>query len=148
MEIREARKEDLEQLLRLYTQFPDNPMPQVDNKLKALWNHMLADPYQHLIVGEINGRLITSCVVTIILNLTHFQKPYALVENVITNSAFRNNGYATAALDFAKELAEKEGCYKIMLLTGSKLESTLNFYRKAGYNSNDKTAFIQWLYQK
>ena len=24
-------------------------------------------------------------------------------------------------------------------------ESTLNFYRNAGYNSSDKTAFIQWI---
>lgn len=28
-----------------------------------------------------------------------------------------------------------------MLLTGSKEESTLNFYKSAGYNSSDKTAF-------
>jgi hypothetical protein len=34
---------------------------------------------------------------------------------------------------------------KLMLLTGSKNENTLNFYRRAGYNSEDKTAFIQWL---
>ena len=32
-----------------------------------------------------------------------------------------------------------------MLLTGSKNETTLKFYNKAGYNSLDKTAFIQWL---
>lgn len=36
-------------------------------------------------------------------------------------------------------------CYKMMLLTGSKEKSTLGFYTKAGYNSTDKTAFIQWL---
>ena len=35
-----------------------------------------------------------------------------------------------------------------MLLTGSKRESTLRFYQNAGYNSNDKTAFIQWLGEK
>ena len=40
---------------------------------------------------------------------------------------------------------EENHCYKIMLLTGSKEESTLNFYRNAGYNSSDKTAFIQWI---
>lgn len=34
---------------------------------------------------------------------------------------------------------------KIMLLTGSKEEGTLKFYRNAGYNSSDKTAFIQWI---
>lgn len=32
-----------------------------------------------------------------------------------------------------------------MLLTGSKKESTLKFYEQAGYNRNDKTAFIQWI---
>jgi hypothetical protein len=35
--------------------------------------------------------------------------------------------------------------YKIMLMTGSKKESTLSFYEKAGYNRSDKTAFIQWI---
>jgi GNAT superfamily N-acetyltransferase len=48
-------------------------------------------------------------------------------------------------LNYAKELALSENCYKLMLLTGSKNESTLNFYEHAGYNRNDKTAFIQWL---
>jgi hypothetical protein len=33
----------------------------------------------------------------------------------------------------------------MMLLTGSKEETTLDFYKKAGYNSTDKTAFIQWI---
>ena len=30
-----------------------------------------------------------------------------------------------------------------MLLTGSKLDSTLNFYERAGYDRHEKTAFIQ-----
>ena len=44
-----------------------------------------------------------------------------------------------------RQIAEKENCYKMMLLTGSKKPETLRFYEKAGYNSSDKTAFIQWL---
>ena len=39
----------------------------------------------------------------------------------------------------------KANCYKMMLLTGSKDPNTLRFYEMAGYNSNDKTAFIQKL---
>ena len=42
-------------------------------------------------------------------------------------------------------IAENTNCYKMMLLTGSKKEETMNFYGNAGYNSTDKTAFIQWL---
>ncbi|WP_296664322.1 MULTISPECIES: hypothetical protein [unclassified Treponema] len=34
---------------------------------------------------------------------------------------------------------------KMMLLTGSKRESTKNFYECDGYNSTYKTAFIQWV---
>lgn len=48
----------------------------------------------------------------------------------------------------AKETTERDkerSCYKMMLLTGSKEESTLKFYRNVGYNSSDKTAFIQWI---
>lgn len=33
----------------------------------------------------------------------------------------------------------------MMLLTGSHDPKTLDFYRHAGYNSADETAFIQWL---
>ena len=48
-------------------------------------------------------------------------------------------------LEFAEQMAEKENCYKMMLLIGSKKPETLWFYEKAGYNSSDKTAFIQWI---
>ena len=44
-----------------------------------------------------------------------------------------------------KKAIENTNCYKMMLLTGSKKKETLNFYDNAGYNSTDKTAFIQWL---
>ncbi len=56
-----------------------------------------------------------------------------------------NEDDAGECLAYAKEIAEQEKCYKMMLLTGSKKPETLHFYEKAGYNSSDKTAFIQWL---
>lgn len=68
-----------------------------------------------------------------------------MIENVITDEAFRKRGLATACLNYAREIAVRENCYKMMLLTGSKEESTLKFYEQAGYNRKDKTAFIQWL---
>ena len=78
-------------------------------------------------------------------NLTHGQRPYALVENVVTHPDFRGHGLASACLAAARELAALQGCYKIMLMTGSKRESTLRLYERAGYNRQDKTAFVQWL---
>jgi len=143
--IREAKKDDLTGLLQLYTQLHNNPMPEMTAELNELWSRIFDDPFHHVIVAEEEGRIVSSCICVVIPNLTHGQRPYALIENVITNEGCRGRGLATQCLDFARETARQAGCYKIMLLTGSKSESTLNFYRRAGYNSEDKTAFIQWL---
>lgn len=145
MNIREAGSKDLIGLLTLYTQLHDNPMPEIDEPLRDLWSRILNDPNHHVLVGVEDGEIVTSCVVMIVLNLTRGQRPYALVENVITDERHRKKGYATVVLNAARLVAKNANCYKIMLMTGAKDERTLAFYRRAGYNSDDKTAFIQWL---
>lgn len=143
--IREITQNDFNGLLTLYMQLHENSMPDQTDEIMNLWNRIVNDKDHHIIVAEENGQIVSSCVCVIIPNLTHNQQPYAFIENVITDVNYRNKGLATQCLDFAKEIAVKENCYKLMLLTGSKKESTLNFYRKAGYNSEDKTSFIQWV---
>ena len=143
--IREIAEKDLDGLLRLYMQLHDNPFPEKDDRVLGVWKSILDDKNHHLIVAEENGEIIASCVCVIIPNLTRGQRPYAFIENVITDKDHRKKGYATACLNFAREIAVRENCYKMMLLTGSKEKGTLDFYEQAGYNRNDKTAFIQWL---
>lgn len=145
MTIREVEEKDLQGLLQLYTQLHDNSMPELNEELYSLWKQILSDHNHHILIGCQEDTIIASCVVIIVPNLTHNQRPYALIENVITDERFRNRGYGTQLLNAAKAIALKENCYKIMIMTGSKKESTLNFYEKAGYNRKDKTAFIQWL---
>ncbi len=143
--IREINESDFKGLFELYTQLHGNPVPEETEELSALCRKILNDENHHIIVAEEDGKIVSSCVCVIVPNLTHEQRPYALIENVVTDESFRCRGLATACLDFAKEIAIKENCYKIMLMTGSKKESTLRFYERAGYNCSDKTAFIQWL---
>ena len=143
--VREAVKEDLYELLNLYLFLHEKDIPENSSRLENTWNTIIEDENHHIIVNEINGKILSSCVCVIIPNLTRDVRPYAFIENVVTNEEYRGNGYATECLDYAKEIAIKNNCYKMMLLTGTKKESTLNFYKNAGYNSEDKTAFIQWL---
>ena len=143
--VREARKEDLNALLELYLFLHEDSIPVPSEHLADVWNMIIEDPNHHLIVNEIGGKLVSSCVCVIIPNLTRNVRPYAFVENVVTHNEYRNKGYATCCLNYAKEIAINNNCYKMMLLTGSKRQTTLDFYKNAGYNSNDKTAFIQWL---
>ena len=143
--IREANKNDLKELLELYLYLHEDSIPNQDEHLENTWKQIMEDKNHHLIVNEVDGKIVSSCVCVIIPNLTRNVRPYAFVENVVTHADYRKKGYASECLDYARTIAKKENCYKMMLLTGSKREETLRFYEKAGYNSKDKTAFIQWL---
>ena len=149
MTIRELRENDYQELMQLYTHLHDhgivNRLPEEDERVAALWTRIVSDRDYHILVAEMDGRIVSSCTCIIIPNLTRGQRPYAFVENVVTHPDYRKRGLASACLARAKEIAEKEGCYKMMLLTGAKVESTLRFYETAGYNRKDKTAFVQWL---
>ena len=143
--IREINANAFDGMMKLYTELHNNPIPEKDERVLSIWNRIINDKDHHIIVAEEDGVIAASCVCVIIPNLTRGQRPYAFIENVVTASAFRRRGLATACLNYAKDIAVRENCYKMMLLTGSKEEGTLRFYEKAGYNSSDKTAFIQWL---
>ncbi len=143
--IREANKNDLEEILQLYLYLHETGIPDDSDQLRSTWEQIINDTNHHMIVCEVDGKIAASCVCVIIPNLTRNVRPYAFVENVATHEDYRKKGYATACLNYAKQIAIETNCYKMMLLTGSKEESTLNFYRNAGYNSSDKTAFIQWI---
>ena len=143
--IREAKKEDLEELLELYLNLHEESIPEQSDRLSGAWEQILEDQNHHLIVNEINGKIVSSCVCVIIPNLTRNVRPYAFLENVVTHKDYRGQGLASECLEYAKQIAKDCNCYKMMLMTGSRKKETLDFYKRCGYNSTDKTAFIQWL---
>ncbi len=143
--VREAVKEDLNDLLELYLFLHEEEIPEQNEHLKSTWEQIIEDRNHHLLVNEVEGKIVSSCVCVIIPNLTRNVRPYAFIENVVTHKEYRKKGYAGQCLDYARQIAEQENCYKMMLLMGSKRTETLRFYENAGYNSSDKTAFIQWL---
>ena len=145
MIIREIKENELSELLELYTHLHELGVPENSEHLQNTWNTICNDENHHIIVCEEEGKLVSSCVCVIIPNLTRNVRPYAFIENVVTHADYRGMGYATACLNYAKDLAVKANCYKMMLMTSSKSDSTLNFYKKAGYNCTDKTAFVRWL---
>lgn len=145
MTVREIKENELSHLLELYTHLHELGVPKNSEHLQNTWAAICNDKNHHIIVCEVDGKLVSSCVCVIIPNLTRNVRPYAFIENVVTHADYRGKSYATACLNYAKDLAVKADCYKMMLLTGSKSENTLNFYKRAGYNCTDKTAFIQWL---
>lgn len=145
MEIREIQRDELPQLLALYRHLHPEGWLEEGPDAQKIWQAIQAAPGYHIVVAEEGGELVSTCTLLIVPNLTHLGRPYGLIENVVTHPAHRGKGLATGCLNFARQLAQEQGCYKLMLMTGSKRQSTLHFYERAGYRSDVKTAFLQWL---
>jgi GNAT superfamily N-acetyltransferase len=140
--VRKVREDELDQLLGLY-RYLNSGDPDISGREETtnLWRSILNDKAQFLIVAEADGRLVASCTLVIVNNLTRGGSPYALIENVVTHEDYRKRGFGRAVLEKALETAKKHGCYKVMLMTGRKDEGILQFYEKVGFRRDIKTGF-------
>lgn len=138
--IRAARTSDLDRLASLYVQLSPDNTPLSTTAAETVFNRFSLYEGSAILIGEIDGVLVASCMIVIIPNLTRAGKPFGLIENVITHPDHRRRGYALSLLDAATNQAWDYGCYKVMLMTGSKDRDTLAFYDRAGFEQS-KTGF-------
>lgn len=143
MNIRILAPDDLYGLLALYKHMHvnDDPLPDKD-VIENVWSEIMSSGRYIYFGGFIDGALVSSCNMTVIPNLTRGCRPYGLIENMVTHSAFRKRGFGTDMLHAALSYAWSKGCYKVMLMTGRKDEATLRFYESAGFDPKGKKAFI------
>jgi len=138
--VRPADHGDLPYLLDLYVHLnPDDARCSPSDAVDVL-DRLLRYEGSVVLVGKIGDALVTTCTLVVIPNLTRGGKPYALIENVVTHADHRGFGFGRTVLSAAVERAWKVGCYKVMLMTGSKKPSTLAFYEAAGFEQS-KTGF-------
>ncbi len=138
--IRAAKQDDIRQLLELYRQLnPDDPALAPESA-RAKLEQFARYPGSTIFVGCTAGMLVATCALVVVPNLTRGGAPYALIENVVTDARHRQRGYGHAILRAAIAAAWQSGCYKVMLLTGSKNPATLRFYQSVGFEQS-KTGF-------
>ena len=138
--IRPADHADVSCLLDLYVHLnPDDSRCPTEDAV-AILDHLLRYERSVILVGVIGDTLVTTCTLVVIPNLTRGGRPYALMENVVTHADHRGAGFGKAVLAAGVERAWEAGCYKVVLMTGSKKASTLAFYEAAGFEQS-KTGF-------
>ncbi|MCQ4159396.1 GNAT family N-acetyltransferase [Roseomonas sp. GC11] len=140
-EIRPAREDDLPGMLALYRHLNERDPPLTPEQAAPAWAALLARATVFVAVAE--GVPVASCTLVVVPNVTAGARPYALVENVVTHADWRRRGLGHAVLRAALEQARGQGCYKVMLATGSKEPGTLRFYAEAGFTGGTKT-FFEW----
>ena len=69
--VREICGSDFQELMELYTQLHDNPLPAQTPETANLWRRILEDGNYHLVVAEADGHIRASCTCIIKIGRAH-----------------------------------------------------------------------------
>jgi N-acetylglutamate synthase-like GNAT family acetyltransferase len=140
--IREATAEDFHAVMRLYCQLHvDDPVLE-ERAARKVFDEILSASTVHLMVLEHEEAVVATAYLNVIPNLTRSASPYAVIENVVVDENLRATGLGKQLMAATLDAAWNAGCYKAMLMTGSRRPSTLGFYRTCGFSPDEKSAFV------
>jgi GNAT superfamily N-acetyltransferase len=133
---------ELHELVELYSHVhpASDPRPRAAAD-ESVWAQVLAQPGLTVFVADHGGRLVSTCTLIIVPNLTRGARPYAFLENVVTHPDCRRRGFGSAVVRHAMSQAWQRNCYKVLLQTGSRQEETLKFYESVGLERGITTGF-------
>ena len=134
-------KNEISSLLELYKQL--NPLNEVtidEFAANNIWKEIEKYNIKYYIAKE-NGKIIGSCYICIIPNLTRGGKSIGFIENVITDKEYRRKGIGKNIIKKAIEYAKEQNCYKILLQSGNKRTEAHKFYESIGFDGESKKAF-------
>jgi GNAT superfamily N-acetyltransferase len=117
--------------------------PELDRQsAESVFDAIAGTPGMTVFVLEEAGAVVATTYLNVIPNLTRSGSPYAVIENVVVDEARRGAGLGRRVMAGTLEAAWAAGCYKAMLLTGSRTASTHAFYRACGFSGDEKTAYV------
>ena len=139
--VREAKENDLLNLLSLYQQlFPEENYNR-SSEFHSTWKKIINDKKIKCFLAFSGDIAVASCLIIVIPNLTRNQRPFAVIENVITHKDYRKKGFGKAVIEKAVNFGKRQNCYKIMLLSSTNRTDAHIFYEKIGFDGNSKQGF-------
>jgi GNAT superfamily N-acetyltransferase len=135
-----AQKEHLQKILELYKQLIPEEDPININEANKIWEKIDQNNIKYFIAVE-NNKIISSCYLAIIPNLTRNGRSNGFIENVITDEKYRKKGIGKRLIKMAVEYGKQNNCYKIILQSSFKRKENHIFYEKCGFDGNSKRAF-------
>lgn len=141
VEFRSALREDLPSILELYRQLnPDDGAKKAPDA-EAIWASIRSDDKIRYFVAAAGGRVVATCFICIIPNLSRGGRPIGFIENVVTDEKHRRKGIGKKLMGMAVDYARDSGCYKAILQSGIKRTEAHAFYESIGFDGASKRAF-------
>jgi GNAT superfamily N-acetyltransferase len=141
--IRRATKSDVPRLIEMYQQLSlDNPRedlgPPLPSGYAETFRMIDADPKQHVLVADLDGRVVGSLVLIIVPNLSHQGTPWAEIENMVVDETVRGRRIGESLVQRAIHIARDAGCYKLTLTSNMRRTEAHRFYERMGFETTHR----------
>jgi GNAT superfamily N-acetyltransferase len=137
IEIIEAKKEDLPDILKLYGEEDINARNVLPvRKAEAIFDKMQSYPNYKIFIAKYNDKIVGTFSLSIMDNIAHMGQFSGLVEDVVVGKSMRSKGIGRKMMEYALEICRKNNCYKMNLSSNLKRERAHKFYEKLGFKKH------------
>jgi N-acetylglutamate synthase-like GNAT family acetyltransferase len=134
--IRKAVFQDIPRILELYEQLTEEKQNIPPDTIKRVFAEIEAMPRQSFLVAAKDGRVVGTLFLQIVPNFTHDARPWAIIENMVVDSACRRQGIGRLLIEKAFAISREAGCYKVQLLSNKKRLEAHRFYHSMGFEDS------------
>ena len=135
--VREATADDFDALLRLLDGMDESMYAGrghgAERDVRSLYEAVLADPDQRLLVAEDGGRLVGSAHLMVLRHFGRSLSRSGVVEGVVVDPAYRRAGVGAALMSAVADAARAAGCYKLALTSNLARAGAHRFYSRLGW---------------
>jgi len=128
--------------------------------IEGLYRELVSGPLTHVLPGQIatlsesstsfllvvesDGVVCATALLNICADAMYGTQPFGVIENIVVTEAMRGRGIARLLLEYIEQLAVEHHCTKLMLLSGTAREAAHAFFRRNGFASDTKHAFVKY----
>ena len=130
--VRPAHLDDMDAVVKLLGQLHSN-FPTDNEKANGVFAGMLRQEGRTVLVAISGDEVVGTADLLVVTNLTHSASPWAIVENVVVDSAVRRGGVGRALMAEVLERAMRAGCYMVQLVSLKHRTAAHSFYNQIGF---------------
>ncbi|MEO6125815.1 MAG: GNAT family N-acetyltransferase [Ilumatobacteraceae bacterium] len=116
--VRRSGPDDLLAVLAVHAdEHGQSPPTEASHQQTMMWTRMHTEQIGGAYVAEVDGSIVGTATLMVMLNITYDCAPSAIIEAVVVDRAFRRRGIASALLQRILADTTELGCDKVQLLS-------------------------------
>ncbi|MEV6419784.1 GNAT family N-acetyltransferase [Streptomyces sp. NPDC051662] len=100
------------------------------------FERLARDPNQHIVVAELDGRIIGTLQLTIIPGLSRRGATRSIIEAVRVHADERGSGLGTRFIEWAVDESRRQGCQLVQLTSDASRTDAHRFYERLGFSAS------------